>query len=233
MELDRLREENRRLRMEREILKKRRLSSRTKRTEIRVHSDAQRGLAGDCDVQRAGSVPQRLLRADITCAESSVANEFSSTTATASAVVSDSARSPTAMPNASATKPNNSSSTESPGSRSTSLSHAGWQTSTTSCTPSSSKRGCPTHERQWMSQPGRKPVLQTFSRETELAQQYGLYVAAAWIGNSAAVAARHYLQVTDDDFARATAPLEKTVRKPVLLAQTTHGWTQSTMRGPG
>jgi integrase len=53
------------------------------------------------------------------------------------------------------------------------------------------------------------------SRETELAQQYGLYVATAWIGNSAAVAAKHYLQVTDDDFARATAPLEETVRKPV------------------
>jgi integrase len=53
------------------------------------------------------------------------------------------------------------------------------------------------------------------SRETELAQQYGLYVATAWIGNSAAVAAKHYLQVTDADFAEAVAPKEESVRKPV------------------
>lgn len=57
------------------------------------------------------------------------------------------------------------------------------------------------------------------SRETELAQQYGLYVATAWIGNSAAVAAKHYLQVTEDDFVRAIAPAEETVRKPVRSRQ--------------
>lgn len=40
-------------------------------------------------------------------------------------------------------------------------------------------------------------------RETELAAVYPLHVVCAWIGNSAAIAAKHYLQVTDDDFARA------------------------------
>ncbi len=41
------------------------------------------------------------------------------------------------------------------------------------------------------------------SRETELAQDYPLHVVTAWIGNSAAIAAKHYLQVTDSDFDRA------------------------------
>lgn len=41
------------------------------------------------------------------------------------------------------------------------------------------------------------------SRETELAQSYPLHVVTAWIGNSAPVAAKHYLSVTDADFERA------------------------------
>jgi integrase len=41
------------------------------------------------------------------------------------------------------------------------------------------------------------------SRETELTKQYPLHVVTAWIGNSAPIAARHYLQVTDEDFDRA------------------------------
>jgi integrase len=41
------------------------------------------------------------------------------------------------------------------------------------------------------------------SRETELAAQFPLHVVCAWIGNSPAVAAKHYLQVTEGDFARA------------------------------
>jgi hypothetical protein len=42
------------------------------------------------------------------------------------------------------------------------------------------------------------------SRETELAQTYPLHVVTAWIGNSAPVAAKHYLSVTEDDFDRAS-----------------------------
>jgi len=41
------------------------------------------------------------------------------------------------------------------------------------------------------------------SRETELAQDYPMHVVCAWIGNSQAVAAKHYLQVREEDFQRA------------------------------
>lgn len=43
------------------------------------------------------------------------------------------------------------------------------------------------------------------TRQTELAAEYPLHVVCAWIGNKAAVAAEHYLQVTDADFARASS----------------------------
>jgi integrase len=41
------------------------------------------------------------------------------------------------------------------------------------------------------------------SRETELAARFPLHVVTAWMGNTEAVAARHYLSVTDNDFAEA------------------------------
>jgi len=41
------------------------------------------------------------------------------------------------------------------------------------------------------------------TRETELADQFPAHVASAWIGNSVAVAVKHYLQVTEDHFAQA------------------------------
>lgn len=42
------------------------------------------------------------------------------------------------------------------------------------------------------------------SRETELANEYPIHVVTEWIGNSPKVAAKHYLSVTDDHFAKAT-----------------------------
>ncbi|NDH06971.1 hypothetical protein EBX93_13810 [bacterium] len=42
------------------------------------------------------------------------------------------------------------------------------------------------------------------SRETELCQDWPLHIVTNWIGNTAAVAVGHYLQVTDNDFAKAT-----------------------------
>jgi hypothetical protein len=42
------------------------------------------------------------------------------------------------------------------------------------------------------------------SRETELPHSHPLHVVVAWIGNSAPIAAQHYLQITDLDFERAT-----------------------------
>jgi integrase len=41
------------------------------------------------------------------------------------------------------------------------------------------------------------------TRETELAQQFPIHVVCEWIGNSQAVATKHYLQVTDEHFAEA------------------------------
>jgi hypothetical protein len=41
------------------------------------------------------------------------------------------------------------------------------------------------------------------TRQTELCETYPTHVVCAWIGNSAAVAAEHYLQVTDEHFAQA------------------------------
>ncbi len=43
------------------------------------------------------------------------------------------------------------------------------------------------------------------SRETELAESWPLQVVCAWLGNSRLVAAKHYLQVTDDHFERAAS----------------------------
>jgi integrase len=41
------------------------------------------------------------------------------------------------------------------------------------------------------------------SRQTELAAEFPAHVCCAWIGNSEQIAAAHYLQVTDADFAKA------------------------------
>ena len=41
------------------------------------------------------------------------------------------------------------------------------------------------------------------SRETEMAATYPLHVVCEWIGNSQRIAAKHYLQVTDDYFRAA------------------------------
>jgi hypothetical protein len=41
------------------------------------------------------------------------------------------------------------------------------------------------------------------SRETELAQRFPIHIVCAWLGNSRPVAMEHYLQVRDEDFARA------------------------------
>ena len=42
------------------------------------------------------------------------------------------------------------------------------------------------------------------TRETELAQEFPIHVVCKWIGNTQAVAMKHYLQVTDEHFDQAT-----------------------------
>ncbi len=53
------------------------------------------------------------------------------------------------------------------------------------------------------------------TRETELAEQYPLHVICAWIGNSQPIAAKHYLQVTEDHFKKA---LQNPMHFPVQQA---------------
>src|SRR6516162_277379 len=43
------------------------------------------------------------------------------------------------------------------------------------------------------------------ARETELAADYPIHVVCEWIGNTAAIAAKHYLIVREEDYERATA----------------------------
>lgn len=50
--------------------------------------------------------------------------------------------------------------------------------------------------------------------ETELVEMFPAHVVSAWIGNSQAIAAKHYLQVTDEHFARASRLVEA-VQNPV------------------
>jgi integrase len=44
------------------------------------------------------------------------------------------------------------------------------------------------------------------TRETELAEAFPIHVVCEWIGNSEAVARKHYLQVTDEHFTAAIGP---------------------------
>jgi integrase len=56
------------------------------------------------------------------------------------------------------------------------------------------------------------------SRETELAEHWPEHVACAWIGNSRAVARKHYLQITEEHFEQAaivtTAGKNQTAQNP-------------------
>ena len=59
------------------------------------------------------------------------------------------------------------------------------------------------------------------SRETELAERWPMHVVCAWIGNSHAVAAKHYLQVTDEHFERAaTEAVQNPVQHPAAPPRT-------------
>ena len=58
------------------------------------------------------------------------------------------------------------------------------------------------------------------SRETELAEALPLHVVCSWLGNTALVAAKHYLQVTDDHFAQAvtaTSALQNPVQQTAVM----------------
>ena len=53
------------------------------------------------------------------------------------------------------------------------------------------------------------------TRQTELERDHPTHVVCAWLGNSPKIAAKHYLQVTDDDFNRAVLPQVNRDSSPV------------------
>jgi len=59
------------------------------------------------------------------------------------------------------------------------------------------------------------------TRETELAETYPIHVVCQWIGNSQAVAAKHYLQVTDEHYRQAAAAPKCAAQNPAQQAQET------------
>ena len=64
------------------------------------------------------------------------------------------------------------------------------------------------------------------TRETELAEEFPMHVVCKWIGNSQPVAAKHYLQLTDEHFERAlqpnSSPVKKTARQTARAAFLLH-----------
>ena len=58
------------------------------------------------------------------------------------------------------------------------------------------------------------------TRETELAESFPIHVVCAWLGNTQAVARKHYLQVTDEHFAAASdIAVQNPVRQPSAAAR--------------
>ena len=55
------------------------------------------------------------------------------------------------------------------------------------------------------------------TRQTELEEEFPSHVVCAWLGNSESVARRHYLQVTDDHFAKA---VQNPVQQPSANTRT-------------
>ena len=55
------------------------------------------------------------------------------------------------------------------------------------------------------------------TRETELAEDFPIHVVCRWIGNSQPVAAKYYLQLTDDHFEKA---VRNPVQQPAVLPRT-------------
>jgi len=57
------------------------------------------------------------------------------------------------------------------------------------------------------------------SRETELAAEFPLHVVTRWLGNTPRIAMKHYLQVTEDDFARAAGRATASPESPASDAK--------------
>jgi integrase len=76
------------------------------------------------------------------------------------------------------------------------------------------------------------------SRETELAETYPLHVVCSWIGNTEMIAAKHYLQVTEDHFKQgaaksAASALQKAVQQAAACSGTESQEKQKSPEKPG
>jgi hypothetical protein len=61
-----------------------------------------------------------------------------------------------------------------------------------------------------------------------------MHVVCAWIGNSAAVAAKHYLQVTDEHFEQAARPEKSAAQNPAQQrAEMACNSSHQEMQNPG
>lgn len=63
--------------------------------------------------------------------------------------------------------------------------------------------------------------------ETELLKTFPVHVACAWIGNSPAVAMKHYAQGTDDHFAKAAQNVAQSVAVMSSQEQSKEGRSDS------
>ncbi|MCA9289393.1 MAG: tyrosine-type recombinase/integrase, partial [Phycisphaerales bacterium] len=82
------------------------------------------------------------------------------------------------------------------------------------------------HLRRIIQRAGVKPWVKTWhnlraSRQTELAASYPLHTVCAWIGNTKAIAAGHYLQTTDADWTRAVGGAPEAAAIPATQASPT------------
>ena len=57
------------------------------------------------------------------------------------------------------------------------------------------------------------------SRQTELASEYPLHVVCDWLRNLVAVAGKHYLQVTDDHYAKAIEGAQQQGVAPLRMGE--------------
>lgn len=68
------------------------------------------------------------------------------------------------------------------------------------------------------------------TRETELAETFPLQAVTAWMGNSQLVAAKHYLQLRDEHFDRASAEVTHPTTKVAVVAHEVAQKTSETAR---
>jgi len=67
------------------------------------------------------------------------------------------------------------------------------------------------------------------SCETDLAAEFPIATVCQWIGNTVAIAARHYVQATDADFQRAVSADRQAVRSEANVAQKKSGTESGTV----